>query len=172
MQSSDGWWSGLPWQATQPGGFVPVVWIVATLEPWQPLFTHVATDEVCASTGAGCCVVKSLKWQSEHTREGIFPSPWHAMHFGGVVWFVVGIASIDAMLVLWQPTALQPVGATVWVLSGVVEVGCDGLLEGEGAKEPMWHEVHRAVTAGPAGTAWHAAHLGPPATPWIWSTGL
>jgi hypothetical protein len=74
VQSSDGLCSGLPWQAEQYGTVWPghgAEWIVTTFDPWQPLFTQVATADVCASTGAGCSVVKSEKWQSAHTFEGV-----------------------------------------------------------------------------------------------------
>jgi len=47
------------WQAVQPGGFVPVVWIVTTFVEWHSV-VHPSL-EVCASAGAGWSVVKLLK---------------------------------------------------------------------------------------------------------------
>ena len=56
------------WHAVQPGGFVPVVWMVTTLVEWQVVVQP--SDDVCLSTGAGWSVVKLLKWQIVQSSDG------------------------------------------------------------------------------------------------------
>jgi hypothetical protein len=114
-------------------------------------------------------------WQSMQTFEGVVPDEWQAMHLAGDGWFVVGVEWIVARFVLWQPAAVQPLAATVWVASAAVAVGWGvGVLSGVGSWPGfvalMWQSEQTAVVAGPALSPWHAAHLGPPLTWWIVTT--